>query len=76
MRDHLAQPAELGALASVEFVVKEADTTGGPGANVLVTWAGPAGTDEPLIEAVMVGQSASAGLEFTSVGRVLVNAAQ
>ena len=73
VRDHLPKPAELAALASVEFVVKEADTAGGPGANFLVKWSGPTGVDEPLIEAVMLGRSANAGISFTSAGRVITN---
>jgi uncharacterized protein DUF3124 len=76
VRDHLTKPAELAALASVEFVVKEADTAGGPGANFLVKWSGPSGVDEPLIEAVMLGRSANAGISFTSVGRVITNEPQ
>jgi hypothetical protein len=73
VRDHLTMPSELAALASVEFVVKEADTTGGPGANFLVRWSGPVGVDEPLIEAVMLGRSANVGISFTSVGRTITN---
>jgi len=76
VRNHLENPAELAALASVEFVVKEADTTGGPGANFLVRWSGPVGVDEPLIEAVMLGRSADAGISFTSVGRTITNEPQ
>ena len=76
VRDHLPKPAELAALASVEFVVKEADTAGGPGANFLVKWSGPSGVDEPLIEAVMLGRSANAGISFTSAGRVITNEPQ
>ena len=76
VRDHLTEAAELAALASVEFVVKEADTAGGPGANFLVRWSGPSGVDEPLIEAVMLGRSANAGISFTSVGRVITNEPQ
>jgi len=76
VREHLPKPAELTALASVEFVVKEADTAGGPGANFLVKWSGPSGVDEPLIEAVMLGRSANAGISFTSVGRVITNEPQ
>jgi hypothetical protein len=76
VRDHLTEAAELAALASVEFVVKEADTAGGPGANFLVKWSGPSGVDEPLIEAVMLGRSANAGISFTSGGRVITNEPQ
>lgn len=73
VREHLAKPAELAALASVEFVVREADTAGGPGANFLVKWSGPSGIDEPLIEAVMLGRAGNAGISFTSVGRVITD---
>lgn len=76
VRDHLPKPSELAALASVEFVVKEADTAGGPGANFLVKWSGPPGVDEPLIEAVMLGRAGNAGISFTSVGRVIANEPQ
>jgi hypothetical protein len=62
-------PAELPPLATVEFVIQRADATGGPGANFLIQWKGPSEIDEPLIEAVMVGQSGNAGISFTSLGR-------
>ncbi len=71
VRDHLTQAGQLGPLASVEFVVPVADTVGGPGASFLIDWNGPAGVQEPLVEAVMTGQSGSAGISFTSVGRTL-----
>ena len=61
-------------LASVEFVIRRSDVAGGPGANFLIAWRGPAGVDEPLIEAVMVGQSGNAGISFTSAGRTLKTA--
>jgi hypothetical protein len=76
VKDYLTTASELAALASVEFVVPEADTTGGPGANFLVKWSGPPGVDQPLIEAVMLGRSANAGISFTSVGRVITNEPQ
>lgn len=76
VKDHLSTASELAALASVEFVVKEADTTGGPGANFLVTWSGPTEVDEPLIEAIMLGRSANAGISFTSSGRTIRNEPQ
>lgn len=74
VREHLSKAAELRPLASVEFVVKQSDTTGGPGANFLVGWAGPAAVDEPLLEAVMLGRTGNAGISFTTVGRTVTNA--
>lgn len=71
VREYVSTPSELGSLATVEFVIQKRDTTGGPGANFLVRWAGAPDMDEPLIEAVMVGQTGNAGISFTSVGRVV-----
>lgn len=74
IRDYLSTPSELPALATIEFVVPAADTAGGPGANFLIRWAGPADVDEPLMEAVMVGRSGNAGISFVSPGRTIKNA--
>ena len=74
VRDYLAKPSVLPPLGSVEFVVQRADAAGGPGANFLVRWDGPANVDEPLIEAVMLGQSGGAGVSFTSRGRIVKSA--
>ena len=71
VRDYLEKPSALPPLGSVEFVIQRADVAGGPGANFLIHWSGPSGVDEPIIEAVMLGQSGSAGISFTSVGRVV-----
>lgn len=73
VKHHLPKPAELGPLASVEFVVKKSDTSGGPGANFLVRWSGPSQVDDPLIESVMVGRIGDAGISFTSKGRNVTN---
>lgn len=71
VREYLDSPGELGPMASVEFVILQRDTAGGPGANFLVTWAGAPEMDEPFIEALMVGQNGNAGISFTSPGRVV-----
>ena len=73
VRDYVSTPSELGPLATVEFVVQQMDRAGGPGANVLVQWTGPADIDEPLIEAIMLGQSGNVGVAFTSTGRNIKN---
>lgn len=74
VRDYLEKPSALPPLGAVEFVIQRADTVGGPGANFLVRWDGPAGVDEPLIEAVMVGQSGGSGVSFTSRGQIVKSA--
>jgi hypothetical protein len=71
VRDYINGPAELAPLATVEFVIQRADAAGGPGANFLIHWKGPEDVDEPIVEAVMVGESGNgnAGISFTSAGR-------
>jgi hypothetical protein len=71
VRDYLEKPSALPPLGSVEFVIQRSDSAGGPGANFLIHWNGPAGVDEPLIEAVMLGQTGGAGISFTSPGRAV-----
>ena len=73
VREYVKEPVELGPLGTVEFVIQRVDTAGGPGANFLVQWVGQADVDEPLIEAVMIGQSGNAGISFTSTGRAIHN---
>ncbi len=73
VRKYLDTPSELGPLASVEFVVQQFDKAGGPGANFLVRWTGPADVDEPIIEAVMIGNGGNLGYSFVSVGRTIKN---
>jgi hypothetical protein len=74
VRDYLDKPSALPPLGTVEFVIQRADAAGGPGANFLIRWDGPADVDEPLMEAVMFGQSGNQGVSFTSRGRVVKSA--
>jgi hypothetical protein len=71
VREYLDKPSTLPPMGAVEFVIQRADVTGGPGANFLIRWQAPAVVDEPLIEAVMLGQSGNAGISFVSRGRAL-----
>lgn len=71
VRDYVTGPGELGPMATVEYVVRRDDTAGGPGANFVIEWAGPASMDEPIVEAVMIGQSGHAGFSFISTGKTI-----
>jgi hypothetical protein len=74
IRDFVTAPSELGPLATADFVIPRLDTRGGPGANFLVEWSSASDVDEPVIEAVMVGQNGNAGISFTGLGRALPKA--
>jgi hypothetical protein len=74
VRDYLDTASTLPPMGSVEFVIQRSDATGGPGANFLIRWHAVAVVDEPLVEAVMLGQSGGAGISFSSRGRTLTAA--
>jgi Protein of unknown function (DUF3124) len=74
IREYVSKPSGLAPMATADFVIQRRDTAGGPGANFLVEWSSPVDVDEPVIEAVMVGQHGNAGISFASPGRVLPKA--
>jgi hypothetical protein len=76
VRDYLDKASTLPPMGSVEFVIQRSDTVGGPGANFLVRWHAAASVDEPLVEAIMLGQSGNAGISFISRGRSLTSAVE
>lgn len=74
VRVYIKEPGSLGPLATADFVIQRRDTAGGPGANFLVEWSSAEDVDEPVIEAVMIGQHGNAGISFASLGRPLPKA--
>lgn len=71
VRNYLEQPVQLDPLAASEFVVPQADTSGGIGASFLVEWVAQAAVSEPVVEAIMINTSGNQGLSFVSLGRVI-----
>ena len=68
VREHLPQPRPVPPLGSLEFVVDEADTSGGSGASFLVSWSAERPVSEPVIESVMISTRLGQGISFTSRG--------
>jgi hypothetical protein len=58
-------------MASTRFILTEGDTTGGSGANFLVTWQSRTKINPPLIEGVMIGTRSGQGISFVSRGQVI-----
>ncbi|HLL82233.1 MAG TPA: DUF3124 domain-containing protein [Longimicrobium sp.] len=71
LRAYLASPRRLAPLETAEYVVPRDDTTGGSGANFLVELAADSVVTDPVVEAVMIGFSGSAGTSFVTHGRPL-----
>ena len=71
LRSYLKQPLVLKPMAAAEFIVKEADRSGGISASFLVEWSGDAGVTPPYVEAIMVNSTYDQGVAFNSPARVL-----
>ncbi len=71
VRTYLAQPLELGPLASIPYVVEERDKAGGVGANFIVKWQTATRVSSPIIEAVMISTASAQGISFTTRGQVV-----
>ncbi|MFO1146860.1 MAG: DUF3124 domain-containing protein [Alsobacter sp.] len=69
LESYLAEPVAMKPMATVEVTVPVTDSRGGSGANFIIEWAAPEGGDEPLVEALMLGNLAGASYSFTSAGR-------
>lgn len=73
VRKYLEKPIELSALAATDFVVAEADRSGGAGASFIVEWVAQKNVSNPAIEAVMINTGGNQGISFVSPGRVIKN---
>lgn len=73
IRNYLEQPIQLNPMASTAFVVDEADSAGGVGANFIVAWRSEQQTTAPVVEAIMISTASTQGISFVSVGRVIEN---
>jgi hypothetical protein len=69
VRNYLADPLRLRALASKEILVEEHDIAGGSGAKFIVEWTSEEAVERPIIEAVMIGASDLRGISFVTTGK-------
>jgi hypothetical protein len=71
LKSFVEKPVKIEPLASVNFIVKESDTTGGSGATVVVRWTSTQPVNPPVVEAVMIGTASTQGISFVCQGRVI-----
>jgi hypothetical protein len=72
VQDCLHQPRDLGPFETLEVVVDDGETSGGISASFLVGWDGAGAAHGPLVEALMVGNSGSGAVTFTTRGVAVV----
>jgi hypothetical protein len=73
VRDFLKKPLRVAPMASMDFFVREGDSSGGTSASFLVEWVADQAVSGPCVEAVMVGTRSNQGISFTSPGRVVAD---
>jgi hypothetical protein len=71
IRKYLDQTHRLDPMATAAFVISRSDSAGGFGANFVVEWGSTTEISEPIVETVMFGQAGSAGISFSSRGKVI-----
>lgn len=68
VREYLDKTLLLTPLQTTEYIVEEADDTGGTGANFIITWGGNSAKINPIFQAVMVLKSGQHALSFVTEG--------
>jgi hypothetical protein len=71
LKSLIEKPIRVAPFASVNWTIKESDTTGGSGASVMVRWVSDQAVTPPLVEAVMIGAASTQGISFVCQGRVI-----
>lgn len=69
LREFVATPIKLGAMASIEFFVENKDKAGGSGANFVVEWSADKPLNPPVIETINAYFFGTQSFAFTSPGR-------
>jgi hypothetical protein len=69
VKEHLASPKPLNPMGSAYFFIPSSDTSGGWGANFIVTWSSRVPVNTPVIECVMTGMKGSHSISFVTRGK-------
>lgn len=68
LETYLTMPIGLRPYGTVNLFISAMDRRGGSGGNFVVDWAGDDKSNEPLIEAIMLGEFAGRAYSFVSRG--------
>lgn len=71
VKEYRKKPQRLGPMAAADFFVDTGEQTGGVGTHFIVEWVAEQPVYEPVVETLMLSNSGTQGLSFTSSGRVI-----
>ena len=69
----LKKPIVLKPMQSAEYVIEENDTSGGTGANFIITWGAKSETVAPIFEGIMISTNGQQGISFSTQGTSISN---
>lgn len=68
VRSYIEKPISLPPMATINYVIEKDDDAGGPGANFIVSLSAKNKDVNPLIQAIMIGQTGNKGFAFSTNG--------
>ncbi len=71
LKNYVEKPIKLKNLASIRYVIKSTDKSGGSGAKFIVRWESKEPVNPPLIEAIMISTRNQQGVSFISRGQAI-----
>lgn len=71
LKKYVEKPMELKKLATIRYIIKSSDKSGGSGAKFIVRWESREPVNIPLIEAIMVNARVGQGMSFTTRGQAI-----
>lgn len=69
VKTFLTDPKPINPMGSAYFFIPASDTSGGWGANFIVTWSSKVPVNTPLVECVMTGMKGSHSISFIAKGK-------
>jgi len=73
VRGYIENPTSLSPMATINYVIEKDDDTSGPGANFIVEISSKHHDINPLIQAVMIGETGNKGSAFSTDGYSILN---
>ncbi|MCP4116103.1 MAG: DUF3124 domain-containing protein [Desulfobacteraceae bacterium] len=71
LKNYVEKTIKLKNLASIRYIIKSKDKSGGSGAKFIVRWESKEPVNPPLVEAIMISTSSQQGISFTSRGQAI-----
>jgi hypothetical protein len=73
VKKYIEKPIDVGPLASIYYLVKESDVSGGDVPSFIVKWKSSKKVNAPIIEGVMIGTASNQGISFVLPGQEIVD---